>query len=58
MSLEWFEQSAKLTTIFLLANLSPQKWLRGGVKFVETLPKTPSGKVLRKQLLNIVLSKL
>lgn len=43
---------------FVKKNLSPQKWLRGGVKFVETLPKTPSGKVLRKQLLNIVLSKL
>lgn len=57
---EWFKQSvnALLTTILLLENLSPQKWLRGGVKFVETLPKTPSGKVLRKQLLNIVLSKL
>lgn len=46
------------TTILLLGNLSPQKWLRGGVKFVETLPKTPSGKVLRRQLINIVLSKL
>ncbi|XP_028523524.1 uncharacterized protein LOC107999998 [Apis cerana] len=43
---------------FVKRNLSPQKWLRGGVKFVETLPKTPSGKVLRRQLINIVLSKL
>ncbi|KAI1104464.1 acetyl-CoA synthetase-like protein [Jackrogersella minutella] len=26
------------------------KWLRGGVKFVETIPKNPSGKILRKLL--------
>ncbi|KAL2263472.1 hypothetical protein VTK26DRAFT_6679 [Humicola hyalothermophila] len=26
------------------------KWLRGGVKFVEAIPKNPSGKILRKQL--------
>ncbi|XP_076627988.1 luciferin 4-monooxygenase-like [Colletes latitarsis] len=38
-------------------NLSPQKWLRGGVKFVDAIPKTPSGKILRRELLKI-LSKL
>ncbi|KAI1501413.1 hypothetical protein F5X99DRAFT_382404 [Biscogniauxia marginata] len=26
------------------------KWLKGGVKFVETIPKNPSGKILRSKL--------
>ncbi|KAI1418591.1 acetyl-CoA synthetase-like protein [Hypoxylon sp. FL1857] len=26
------------------------KWLRGGVKFVDAIPKNPSGKILRKEL--------
>lgn len=26
------------------------KWLRGGIEFVETIPKTASGKILRKDL--------
>lgn len=37
----------------LTENLSPQKWLRGGVKFVKHIPKTPSGKIIRKELVNI-----
>ncbi|PAV73599.1 hypothetical protein WR25_00779 [Diploscapter pachys] len=30
--------------------LSPYKWLTGGVKFVEQIPKSPSGKILRRLL--------
>ena len=26
------------------------KWLRGGIEFVDIIPKTPSGKILRKDL--------
>ena len=26
------------------------KWLRGGIEFVDSIPKTPSGKILRKDL--------
>jgi acyl-coenzyme A synthetase/AMP-(fatty) acid ligase len=26
------------------------KWLKGGIEFVEVIPKTPSGKILRRLL--------
>ncbi|KAI0201976.1 AMP-binding enzyme [Astrocystis sublimbata] len=29
------------------------KWLQGGVKFVDAIPKNPSGKILRKQLRDV-----
>ncbi|XP_033337654.2 uncharacterized protein LOC117226954 [Megalopta genalis] len=35
-------------------NFSPQKWLRGGVRFVDAISKTPSGKIIRRELLNLV----
>lgn len=35
-------------------NFSPQKWLRGGVQFVDAISKTPSGKIIRRELLNLV----
>lgn len=35
---------------FVRANLSSHKRLRGGVVFVDTIPKSPSGKILRKDL--------
>ncbi|CAK9799004.1 Luciferin 4-monooxygenase [Anthophora plagiata] len=35
---------------FANSNLSPQKWLRGGVRFVQNIPKTASGKIIRREL--------
>lgn len=36
--------------INLFDQVSPAKRLRGGVIFVEEIPKNPSGKILRKEL--------
>ncbi|KAH9203550.1 hypothetical protein DL95DRAFT_255088, partial [Leptodontidium sp. 2 PMI_412] len=30
--------------------LSRHKWLRGGIEFVDVIPKSPSGKILRREL--------
>ena len=35
---------------FVSEKLSDHKWLRGGVQFMEALPKSPSGKLLRRVL--------
>lgn len=35
---------------FVEKNASNAKWLRGGVKFIEDIPKNPSGKILRREL--------
>lgn len=35
---------------FLSERLSEYKWLRGGVEFVKELPKSASGKLLRRVL--------
>lgn len=35
---------------FIKVNASNAKWLRGGVKFIEAIPKNPSGKILRRKL--------
>ena len=32
------------------SKLAPHKRLRGGIQFVETIPKSPSGKILRRIL--------
>lgn len=38
--LEWFKTQG----------VARYKFLRGGVKFIEAIPKSPSGKILRKTL--------
>ncbi|KOC62438.1 Luciferin 4-monooxygenase [Habropoda laboriosa] len=48
--------SSKEIVDFTNSYLSPQKRLRGGVKFVASIPKTPSGKIVRREL--PILSKL
>ena len=35
---------------FVKAQLSESKWLKGGVKFIREVPKSPSGKILRRLL--------
>ncbi|GLH14666.1 Luciferin 4-monooxygenase [Gryllus bimaculatus] len=35
---------------FIAGKVAPHKRLYGGVKFVETIPKTPSGKIQRREL--------
>jgi 4-coumarate--CoA ligase len=30
--------------------LSKHKWLNGGIESVESIPRTPSGKMLRRQM--------
>ncbi|KAF5274383.1 hypothetical protein FQA39_LY07263 [Lamprigera yunnana] len=37
---------------FVSERISPQKRLYGGVKFIDEIPKTPSGKILRKELID------
>ena len=35
---------------FVAENASKAKWLRGGVKFIDAVPRNPSGKILRREL--------
>ena len=42
---------------FTKQTLSPQKWLRGGVHFVDSIPKTASGKIQRMKLQLSTMSK-
>jgi acyl-coenzyme A synthetase/AMP-(fatty) acid ligase len=35
----------------VVEKVSPHKWLRGGVHFVNSIAKSPSGKILRRVLL-------
>lgn len=44
------ELTEKEVQEFVAANTSKPKWLRGGVKFIEGIPKSPSGKILRRML--------
>ena len=40
----------KQLTTYVEAGKPRQKWLRGGVEIVAQIPKSPSGKILRKEL--------
>jgi len=44
--------------IFVAERVSNPKRLRGGIKFVDSIPKTPSGKILRRVLRDRLKSKL
>jgi len=35
---------------FVAARVAPYKKLRGGVEFVDQIPKNPSGKILRRMM--------
>ncbi|XP_018364960.1 PREDICTED: 4-coumarate--CoA ligase 1-like [Trachymyrmex cornetzi] len=39
---------------FIKQKLSEQKWLHGGVQFVDAIPKNPSGKILRRELRTMI----
>ncbi|PNF29545.1 Luciferin 4-monooxygenase [Cryptotermes secundus] len=43
---------------YVADHVSPQKRLRGGVLFVESIPKTSSGKILRRELRIMLKSKM
>lgn len=40
--------------LYLLGQVSGQKRLRGGVKFVDSIPKNSSGKILRRTLKDLI----
>ncbi|PSN43108.1 hypothetical protein C0J52_10474 [Blattella germanica] len=42
---------------YVEGQVSPQKRLRGGVVFIDSIPRTPSGKILRRQLKDYTKSK-
>jgi len=56
------KQGSLLTEVdvqnFVRRKLSQQKWLRGGVIFVDEIPKTASGKILRRKLKILAQEKL
>ncbi|KAE9383271.1 acetyl-CoA synthetase-like protein [Gymnopus androsaceus JB14] len=44
------EEMANIIMEYLAARVSPHKKLRGGIIFVTAIPKSPSGKIMRRQL--------
>lgn len=42
----------------IIDRVSSQKRLRGGIRFVKEIPKSPSGKILRRILRDTLKSKL
>ena len=44
------EIDKKEITKFVAERVSPHKKLRGGVEFIEQIPKTASGKILKREL--------
>ncbi|GAA5801333.1 hypothetical protein EDC94DRAFT_541147 [Helicostylum pulchrum] len=44
------EKTAKLIDDYVTKNVTNYKKLRGGVKFVSAIPKSPSGKILRREV--------
>ncbi|XP_046971328.1 4-coumarate--CoA ligase 1-like [Vanessa cardui] len=52
------ELTADEITAYVASKVSPAKHLRGGVIFVEEIPKNPSGKILRRELRKLLSIKL
>ena len=48
------EISEQEITDYVKARVSPQKCLRGGVQFVDSIPKSASGKILRRELRKLI----
>lgn len=44
------DKTAKMIDDYVTKNVTNYKRLRGGVKFVTTIPKSPSGKILRREV--------
>lgn len=44
------EVTEKEVIDFVAERISNTKWLRGGVRFLDEIPKNPSGKILRRTL--------
>lgn len=49
--------SAADVNAFVEKNLPSYKWLKGGVHFVEEMPMTSSGKILKRKCMEIVINK-
>ncbi|GAN01228.1 phenylacetyl-CoA ligase [Mucor ambiguus] len=49
-SVEKSVKTAKLIDEYVASNVTNYKKLRGGVKFVDAIPKSPSGKILRREV--------
>lgn len=52
-----YKAGSKINNNFFLEKLSDAKQLRGGIYFVDTLPVTPSGKVLRRKVQEIAMQR-
>lgn len=44
------ELTEKEVIEFVAANASKVKWLRGGVRFIDEIPRNPTGKLLRREM--------
>lgn len=46
----WRKRLTRITRKHVSATKSKYKWLTGGVIFIDAIPKSPSGKILRRVL--------
>lgn len=52
------DRNKTMIIFYFTERVSNQKRLRGGVRFIKDIPKNPSGKILRRELRNLLKSKL